>query len=237
MPSRKTNVIKIERKIADLESRDVRSDIAERDLKFHRLWREFAGRDVVLVVEPKGVISRGEPAKPKLVEVTDEIAADMLAYADVRSQRVRLATDEEAAAYRAFNARQTQLAKQRVIEQAAEHARVTVEQLLNIPRQVPGAPIGEATPPAPPEVQFTPPAEPLQIDLTELQEGATSGSVLADLGSEALVAKLTASGLSTVAEVAESSAAKLVEAGLKPAEAARVIARAAELVASRSAAA
>lgn len=258
MPSPQTNVRRLDRKIRELEEKDQLSDANVLHLDFMRRWRDFAGRDVVLVVEPKGVVTRGEPPKAKIVEATDMHAAELLTYGAARGQRVRIATDEEIRAYRTFNLRQAEAHRASIAAKAAEHARASVMALLGIQTGQPFAPgdpaaaptpVAETPPPAAvfgeghdaPIVAELPgnPDAPEQADASRSSDGpeATAPSapavVLSEIADEALVAALAEAGVGTVQAVAESDPETLSKSvrGLKKAQAAALIATAAEALA------
>lgn len=80
-----------------------------------KLWSHFAGKDVVMVVQPVGALALPADLAPKarFVEVHDMVAADLLAFAMQRQQLVRVATESEVKVYRAQCAWDTAMAARR----------------------------------------------------------------------------------------------------------------------------
>jgi hypothetical protein len=93
-----------------------------------QLWRQFAGQDVYLWVRPRGKINRSETPPGRVRAVTDKVAAHELVYAEAGS--VRLATDEEIAAFRAeSDERRTRLQRE-TAEQTTRLAQAQLEAIL-----------------------------------------------------------------------------------------------------------
>lgn len=261
MPSTQTNLKALDRKIRELEERDALSDANARHLRFLQLWREHGLKDVVLCIEPKGAIRyAGMPtAAMRFVEVTDMVAADLLAYADLRNQKVRLATDEEVAEFNAGLERQRQehmgriAAHQAQVTQAAARALIgggydlppgvapgpapaPVAPLPGLPMvgQAPTAPI----PPAPPgSAPVLGEGQPGQTTL-QPPEGANqpapgAGPLLASITSAKTVEALVAAGFTTVQAVADADPSDLASKvdGVGQARAAELIAKASEAIA------
>lgn len=260
MPSPTTNVKGLERKIRELEEKDQLSAANERTLQFLRTWREYAGRDIALWVQPRGKINRSETPPGRVRWVTDKAAAHELTYAEPGT--VRLATSEEIAADRI-----DQEVRRRQIEaaQAAQSmrlARSTLEGILGAALPQGFAPA--AAEPKPITLDDVLSLPPDQIDqviaaLAKARAGRTQGSqatpeaglpeaetataaptvssagpLLSNLGSESLVRSLTEAGFDTVAAVAAATINDLVERvkGVGPARAAELVTKASELLAA-----
>lgn len=260
MPSTQTNVKKINKQIAQLDEMDQLSDYNTRHRKFLDLWRQHALTDVVLVIQPKGKINRGDTPPTKLVEVTDMAAARLMAYARQQNLRVRLATPEEAKAYHDYVAQSRIEAQNALTRHHAAVAQQQVAVLTGLATTTfvpPPAPADLARPVvalAPsddeddedeaPLVPTLPGAGSTTVAPPPAPENQTSTTVapfplLAQLGDETLVQALVALGVTTVAQVAGSDPAALAEAlkaqgvkGIGPARAAGLVTRAAELAAA-----
>jgi len=234
MPSTQTNLKMLERKIRELEEKDVLSDANTRHLRFLQLWREHGMKDVVLYVVPRGAINRGTANEPRFVEVTDMVAADLLAYADARNQTVRLATEEEVIAFRATLEQERQAHLGAIASHQAQVTQAAARALLGDTHSLPPgvAPTGPAVAPpkAPPAVAKSAP-EPVSEPKPE--EASAPGPLLAEITSPKIVEALTDAGYSTVQAVADADPQDLAAKveGVGAARAAELIAKASEAVA------
>lgn len=135
MPSSQTKPLQLDAKIRELEiQREMHDGNISSANKAHldmlRYWRKYAGRDIVLVVQPHGAIS-GDVGDAHFVELHDAAAADMMAFATRRNQRVREATESEAEAYRKAERLKGERARREAILAQAEKARAAMQQMIS----------------------------------------------------------------------------------------------------------
>lgn len=259
MPSSQTNLRRLDRQIRQLEEMDQLSDYNTRHKAFLELWRQFGLKDVVLVIQPKGKINRGETPKPKLVEVTDMAAADLLAYAPQQGLRVRVATEEEVRAYREYHEAKRRHAAQENAARVAEAARAQMAAMQGMVAAATGPVIVAPDPPPPPDVTIgeyrVEDDGPLVPEIPPIDAPPTGGTapqpevgneavgapvpLLAELGDERLVRALVESGFSSVAAVAAADPTDLAEKvrasgvkGFGTARAAEIVTKAAEVIAA-----
>jgi hypothetical protein len=264
MPSSQTRVYDLEKKIGELQVREQTQGIgieAELQLAFLRKWRELAGKDWIVVVRPRGVIRKpGEVVKARMVEVYDQVAADMIVFGPKRGEPARLATPEECQLWRDYE-QANQDAHRKVI--AGAQARTAMEGVNALMGQMGATAVGGAPQAAPlpaptvdlvepgenpddlvPEVGTSPApgAEPEKQDSpaepgspTALAEGGLDPD-MEKLGSEKDVKALLEAGYSSVEQVAEAEQSKLTEIhGIGPSTAAKLTVEAAEIIAAREA--
>lgn len=260
MPSTQTNVAILHDKIIELEKRQVSGQglsLANmRQLEFFRRWRQFAGRDVVLVIRPKGVIERpGQLNRGKIVEVTDQKAADLMAFAGAREQEVREATPDEIKAYREFNLRQADSMVRKVAGERARMMQAQFEQIMGVTAGAvqPSVPASDPDlkPPVPHDEgkERAPDASSLVPDLNfggdpaAAGEGSASGesedsgdapgASLLDVLTEAQVSALIDGGYENLQSIADAEPNELAEkvSGFGPKTATEVILKVSEFLA------
>ena len=261
MPSSQTRIHDLEKKIAELEVREQSQGLtpeAELQLAFNRKWRELAGRDWIVVIRPRGVIrAPSETARARMVQVHDQVAADMLVFGPRRSEPARLATPEECKLWEDYE-EANRAAHRKTI--AGAQARVAVEGVNALIGQLAssanpaGAP-AQAASAAPPEVVLEDPGENPKGLVPVLSTTAAPGAEatpaapaaappdlgldpdMGKLGNAAHVQLLLESGYTSVDQVAEAGPQKLTEiSGIGPATAAKLMVEAAEIQAERDAA-
>jgi len=254
MPSSQTRLRQLDRKIRELQEQEQLSDANLVHLRYLQLWREFGMKDVVLVIQPKGAINRGETPPATIKEVTDMCAADMLAYSGQRNQRVRLATEEEIAQYRAYMEAKRVHQTAETAKQQAELARANLASMLGLATgTVVTGPT--AAPPVAPAVSAAradeSEEEPLVPVLPAVGGGqVVSGAAAGPAGDKArglplealevttaLSDALCEAGYMSVEQVAAADPAELAKKvhGVGRARGAELVTRASELLAARSA--
>lgn len=258
MPSSQTRIKAIERKIAELDEKsDMQEGLSEsnaRTLEFFRLWRHYAGKDVVLVIRSRGVLSRpGEVHQARIVECHDQVAADLIAFAAARGQTVREATDQEIALYRERNRLQQEQANRTLHQESAKQMRANLEATLGIAFGSGVAPGGEdavaippatipADPPAENPADMVPVVDPVPVPHSELTPGPDGplpgvpelrDAGVAQVASEHVAELLVVAGITTVRQLAEQSPGSLSAIkGIGESTAAKLVVEACELVAT-----
>lgn len=239
MPSRQTmddtGILALEEKIRELDVREARqgglSQASHTYRQWLRKWREFAGTDVVLVIEPVGVLRRrGERHEARLVEVHDDVAADLITFAAERRQRVRPATEEEIALYRAQVKAEQEAARGQI---AADNRRLAQAQLATIMGTAGALNAAVETPPMPepPKVNFGEDFDAEDVQLPGTKKALETGGLRA-VASERQAEALAEIGFTTLEQVAAASPQDLARAsGIGPARAAELIAKASEALA------
>lgn len=154
MPSSQTSKPALQEKIHELEKmaslRDgLLSPANQKMLEMYRRWYDLAGRDVCVVIAANDRLGRTKPV-PRIVEVTDQLAADLITHAPARGDLVRLATDEETAAWKKYNLALGQRAKNAAIKKAQEAAQLMLAQTMGLAQaQFAGAGVDDEPPPPP----------------------------------------------------------------------------------------
>lgn len=150
MPSTQTSVPILNKKIGELKTMAAMgrlSDANGRMLEMYKLWLSMAGTDVCLVIVPKPAYA-SRKAAPRVVEVSDMLAADILTHAPLRGDLVRLATPEEKKAWQDYELSLGQRARAHAAQKSQEMARLILAQTLGTAPEY--ADVGEAPPPPTP---------------------------------------------------------------------------------------
>jgi len=235
MPSSRSNKLLIEERIRELQRREAANGgLSESNaafLDFLQQWHKFAGTDPIIVIQPKGALQRsGKPVAAKIIAVTDQVAADLFAFAGKRQQLVRLADPEEVAAYHKHVADQKTAAQGRSVAERASLARNQLSALLgheSVPFVEPAPPSGAPAPLTVPFHQAPPP------DASSLVPGnlGTSGSEtsggLEKVAGRNTAVKLVRGGITTLGQLASANPDELVKLGIGARTAAELIADAA----------
>lgn len=143
-------------------------------LRHHHHLEKFkadTGQDIVLVIRPIGAIMPRRRPKAKVTECLPEVAAEILAFASVRRQEVRLATPNEIKAYRQHNL------------DAAKHAQgVQAQAMTRIAQAQLQAVLGQATALQMPAVPQPKPPEAPEVVLDVVDPGENLEDMSGTLG-------------------------------------------------------
>lgn len=250
MPSSQTSIPKLDKKIGELEAMAQDGHLSpanSRMLEMYQRWRNMAGKDVCLVIVPKPAYA-SRKAVPRVVEVSDMLAADILTHAPLRGDLVRLATVEEEKAWRAYELSLGKRAKATAAKVAQDAARALLAQTLGTAPEY--ADLGDIPPPPTPggvvdtskdEAEAMIPeipsldgdGDPGGVPLSDAT-GTDNSELLASIPAlkDSVAAAVVAAGFLTVEQLAEAQPKDLEKVnGVGPALASQIIVAASEAVA------
>jgi len=224
----------IEKKIRELQEREASndglSDSNQAFLSFLQEWKKYAGTDPIIVIQPRGALTkRGVKIPAKVIQVTDQTAADLFAFARQRGQLVRIATKAEVEAYYKHRKAQQEAARGRAVAERTALARNQIASLL----QVDGVPFIEPAPqvetPGSLTTDFMDEDEAEALvpenvgDVTEESAGASLGDLVTN---QKVLGQLREGGISSIEQLASASPEDLVALGIGPRVSAGLIANA-----------
>lgn len=242
MPGRKPGMRKIKAKIAELEMLAENADGTlspgnSRMLDFLRNMEAFEGRDQWIAIVPQGAIRIGDERPVGTVKcVPAQVAADLLAFADMRGHKIRLATAAEAQSQQQYEDAITRMSRQRIADSQAELARQTMAAFLG--QGIPGGSVAGAVQPSdvpvPPTAAFEAgQAHEVEVSIPTAPDAPAVDARLAGIGTPAQVEKLSVAGWTDVDRIAKAGPDELAKAvGMSKATAAQLIAAASEAVAA-----